>query len=79
MLRHGDVVIGERIEALPAGAVRLDSRALAEGEATGHAHRISRYGEIYERDGALYLSVPEGRECTVSHEEHRTMTVAAGV
>ena len=58
MWRHGDVFIAA-VVAIPDGAVRRTGWVLAEGEATGHSHRIERPEtvELYERDGMMYLRV----------------------
>lgn len=78
MYRQGDVLI-EAVKSVPAGAKTLSGArmVLAEGEATGHAHTIdSRYGEMYERDGILYLNVTEA--APLEHQEHATITIAPG-
>lgn len=61
---------------------------LAEGEVTGHAHRIANRIDLAEKsvggvqmfqspDGTLYLSVTEA-PVELEHEEHSTITVAPG-
>lgn len=51
---------------------KLDKRILAEGEATGHAHRVGV--DVYEDDkfpGVLFF---DGKT-TVTHEEHKPITL----
>jgi hypothetical protein len=75
MWRHGDVFIAA-VDAVPGGAVRRTGWVLAEGEATGHSHRIDRPEtvELYERGGMMYLRVV-AESATVIHQEHRPITL----
>jgi hypothetical protein len=78
MWRHGDVLIAP-VGAIPSDAIRRPFPVLAEGEATGHSHRIAEPGaaELLERGGMLYLRVVT--ECaTVVHQEHRPITLPRG-
>jgi hypothetical protein len=51
---------------------------LAEGEVTGHKHRISNgKAELYERDGVLYLRVLSPT-ALLTHEEHHAVTIPQG-
>lgn len=51
---------------------------LAEGEVTGHKHRISNgKAELYERDGVLYLRVLSPT-ALLTHEEHNAVTIPRG-
>ena len=60
-------------------AEKVKGGILAEGEATGHAHRVSSAGaEVYDLgDGVLVLKAIE--TATVVHEEHGTITVPPGL
>lgn len=75
--RQGDVFIISTDE-IPAGATPRKP-VLAEGEVTGHAHRLadSRHAGVLGFDGQLFLSV-SGDEATVMHEEHGPVTVPRG-
>ena len=81
MLRQGDVLI-TRIDALPANLtpVKRTTRGvvLAEGEVTGHAHRIpSRHASLYRTENdARYMRVTAPVQ--LKHEEHSTVTIPAG-
>ena len=80
--RHGDILI-ERVDGLPKGARLRASTGrvvLAEGEVTGHAHRIERadVAELYDADrGETYLRVAESTG--VVHEEHARIALEPGV
>ena len=52
---------------------KLKEPILAEGEHTGHAHRVTT--EVYEReDGVREFA----GETTITHEEHRPITIPGG-
>jgi hypothetical protein len=78
MWRHGDVFIAA-VATIPDGAARRPGTVLAEGEATGHSHRIERPEtvELYEGGGMLYLRVV-AESATVIHQEHRPITLPRG-
>ncbi len=74
-IRQGDVIL------LPAPQIegeKLSHLTLAEGEVTGHKHRISDgKAELYEKDGTLYLRVFSDT-ATLTHEEHHAISVPQG-
>lgn len=77
-MQHGDVLV-IAIEGLPVGAKPVVTRVLAEGEVTGHAHRLldSAEVEVYEHEGTLFLRVgPSGAGLT--HEEHGLGVIPEG-
>ncbi len=80
--RHGDVFI-ERVDALPADAVKRargerEDVILAEGEVTGHAHRVkTRTVALWDADGQRYLTVEAGG-ASVTHEEHKQLDLPEG-
>ena len=77
---HGDVIL-RKVKDLPQGAKKQNRKSgcvvLAEGEVTGHAHRIKDECELYEKDGVLFL-VNENK-VTVTHEEHKATVILPGV
>lgn len=75
MKRQGDILI-VAAEAIPAGAVKQSNRVLAEGEATGHAHKLDA-GDVYEKDGVLYFKAED--VIHLNHEEHGQLTFHPGV
>lgn len=79
MYRHGDVLIAA-VDAVPAEAKKRPRCVLAEGEITGHSHRIAEIGaaELFSFGADLYLSV-KGEHATVVHEEHAPIRLSRGV
>lgn len=51
------------------------NKVLAEGEATGHAHRVLR-GQVMTDGDRVTLESPEGD--LVTHEEHHTIEINPG-
>lgn len=76
LYRHGDVLI-QRVDRIPEEAKRSREKCLAEGEATGHAHRLEGPGTLYLRDGEMFLRAPKGG-CAVIHQEHARIELPAG-
>lgn len=78
--RHGDILLIAR-KALPVSAIAQPRRGdviLAEGEATGHAHRIAEKSVVLWSSGdQRYLTV-EG-PATLTHEEHGAIPLPAGI
>lgn len=75
-LRQGDVILIPQTTSI--AGTRLSHLTLAEGEVTGHRHRISNgQAELYERDGTLYLKVLSPT-ATLTHEEHNAVQVPQG-
>ena len=77
--RQGDVII-KMIGANPGGEVKLlPHLTLAEGEATGHRHRITRgEAELYQMaTGLMYLKVLSDF-ATLFHEEHEEIELPKG-
>ena len=73
--RHGDVLI-KKVDAVKGK--KLKHLTLAEGEVTGHAHRITQgEAELYEENGVLYLHV-ESESALLTHEEHKEIALPKG-
>ena len=74
-IRQGDVIltVAKAIEGK-----KLSHLTLAEGEVTGHSHRISEgQAELYEKDGTLYLKILS-ETATLTHEEHNQIQIPQG-
>jgi hypothetical protein len=81
--RVGDVPSGRQVEQCLAGG----SLVIAEGEATGHSHRIVGQVAMY-RDDALARAVPRGlyvghlrvggATARLDHEEHAPIMLPQG-
>ncbi len=76
--RHGDVLIAP-VEDVPTEAKPRPGLILAQGEITGHAHRIETdaKAELYEGGQQLFLRVLGG-PARVVHEEHNVIELPPG-
>lgn len=74
-IRQGDVIL------LPVQQVegqKIPHLTLAEGEVTGHKHRITEgKAELSEKDGTLYLRVFSD-SALLAHEEHKAISIPQG-
>jgi hypothetical protein len=76
IIRQGDVLIIPSQTSITG--TKLPHLTLAEGEVTGHRHRISNgEAELFERDGILYLKVLSPT-AMLTHEEHAQVTIPQG-
>ncbi|MBV6624786.1 MAG: hypothetical protein KI793_17920 [Rivularia sp. (in: Bacteria)] len=81
-IRQGDVIL---LPVKPTEGKKPDDRhevlhhlVLAEGEVTGHKHRISDgIAQLYTEDSSLHLRVFSGNALLV-HEEHGCINVPQG-
>jgi len=82
-IRQGDVILLPVQQAVSAAAQeelgqKLPHLILAEGEVTGHKHRVSEgEAQLYEKDGTLYLRVISDT-ALLTHEEHKTISIPQG-
>lgn len=75
--RHGDVIIIE-VESIPADASKLQGVTLAEGEVTGHSHRITEgMASMFAFDSKTYLEI-QSDLAMLSHEEHSALQLPKG-
>lgn len=75
--RQGDVML-RKVDGLPDGAAKEKGLVLAEGEVTGHAHRVVGTGAtLYATPNQKrYLTVKDF--CFVQHEEHGEVKLPGG-
>jgi len=79
--QQGDVLI-QPTKGIPSEAIPEPETILAQGEATGHAHRALGKGLMVYRhvtaegDTARFLAAPKG--ATIIHEEHKPVSVPPG-
>lgn len=87
MARQGDVLI-EKIKNLPKEAVEVNHKGLiilAEGEVTGHAHKIkvqphaNRISKYFDCGDGVSALVVDGGPVVVEHEEHAPIQLDDGV
>ncbi len=79
LYRHGDVLL-RQITSLPIGAQRRVGATLAQGEVTGHSHRIQQAHavQLWVQGSDLFLEVKEPT-ATLVHEEHRAIELPYGL
>lgn len=75
MWRHGDLLI-EKVATIPATAKDTETSILAEGEVTGHAHRLTGATVLVDGDDR-YFEVAEA--ATLTHEEHARIDFTPGL
>ena len=77
--RHGDVLI-RQIAELPQGAKsEVTTAVLAEGEATGHHHRLTcteAFAVMQGFDEKKYFELRA--PATLTHEEHSALSIEPG-
>lgn len=75
LYQQGDVLLEKVGEAK---GEKLNHLTLAEGEATGHHHTITKgKAELYNHEGTLFLKV-NSEEAELTHQEHNTVTLPKG-
>jgi hypothetical protein len=79
LFRQGDIYI-ESVRCVPEGAAKQFSTVLAEGEATGHRHRIRDFqtANVFAAPGEMFIDVVADR-AEIVHEEHATIALNRGV
>ncbi|MBD1865048.1 MULTISPECIES: hypothetical protein [Trichocoleus] len=79
LYRHGDVLL-RRIASLPVGTQRREGATLAEGELTGHSHRLQEANavQLWVQGHNLFLEVKEP-SATLVHEEHQAIELPQGL
>lgn len=79
--RHGDLAI-DRVQELPKGLKKItNGNILAEGEATGHHHKLvaepnCEVNVFVDENGNKYFEVIGKAKLT--HQEHKTITIHEG-
>ncbi len=78
LYRHGDLLV-KSADSLPLDVRRLHHLVLAEGELTGHSHRIAERDSavLYQSRECLFLSVT-GDNATLVHQEHGPIALRRG-
>jgi hypothetical protein len=78
LYRHGDVLVS-LIDGIPPAAKLRPHLVLAEGEVTGHMHRIAEPGsaKLFQEFSRMYLRVV-AEHATLVHPEHGPITLPRG-
>lgn len=80
IVRQGDVLL-RRVTSVPKEAVEVvpsaNGHILAEGEVTGHAHRVrTEHAQMFALGALVYLKVLERTQ--LLHEEHGPIELREG-
>ena len=75
-IRNGDVIL-HKVNEVKGTQKQMKECILAEGEVTGHFHRLK--GQILESvtETERFIEV-QGQDAMLSHEEHDTLTIPEG-
>jgi len=77
LYQQGDVLMFA-VESIDESK-KLNHLVLAEGEATGHMHKVTNgLAELFETGSTKYLKVLS-EEATITHEEHKPITIPKGL
>ena len=77
-IRRGDVILQPIEDFKGEKGEKLLHLTLAEGEVTGHSHRITNGdAQLYEKEGILYLRVFSPK-AILTHEEHKAVEIPQG-
>ena len=79
LYRHGDLLVA-RADKIPDDAKKLHHLVLAEGELTGHSHRVAERDRavVYQSNSEKYISVTADH-VTLIHQEHGPIVLRQGV
>lgn len=73
--RQGDLLF-MTLPTLPEGLTIRANNVIAEGEATGHTHRLQDGRVLEDAQGALFLEAFHATH--IIHQEHHTINLPAG-
>ncbi len=78
LYRHGDVLV-QLVDKIPSTAKKQKHLTLAEGEVTGHSHRIANrdHAELYRDGDQLFLNVTHDPAALI-HQEHAQIDLPKG-
>jgi hypothetical protein len=75
-IRHGDVIL-EKVDSIKGTQKKVNESILAEGEVTGHFHRLKGNLLVSEFEGSTYIQLDQ--PAILSHEEHDTLEIPEGM
>lgn len=77
MVRQGDVLFVP-VDKIPVGAqLDKDRKIVAEGEVTGHHHKLIGEAEVYTLENMLFAKIAGG--VLVTHQEHAPIAIEEGL
>ncbi len=75
--RQGDIFF-RAIEKMPMNMPKHTTPTIAEGEVTGHVHKVVNFDDVdilVGESGELYLKSKTGKDVEIEHDEHGTVTL----
>ena len=80
--RHGDLLI-KQIKKIPEPAIPLSTNIIAEGEVTGHNHKLYGSHQVYgthsENPRIIEPTYFQAKEdISLKHQEHATLNISKG-
>lgn len=77
-IQQGDVILRKLNKTIPEQSEKLNHLVLAEGETTGHKHRIIEgLATLYMFQRIMYLKVMSDK-AVLYHEEHKQIVLEKG-
>lgn len=78
LYRHGDLLI-RRISELPTNIRPTNTTVLAEGEVTGHKHRlVGGQAQVFENEQSQKYFTVSQSPAELVHEEHNKIVIEEG-
>jgi hypothetical protein len=78
LFQQGDVLM-YKVDELPKNLKPAKSKVLAEGEVTGHCHKIDENTDVFvDENGNLFMEV-KAETSTVKHDTHHPIEVPKGL
>lgn len=79
-IQQGDTLFFNRVNKLPEGCKKRESRTIALGEHTGHHHTFAEGVAIMDApDGKVFVVNETESDVLLSHQEHNITTFKSGV
>ena len=78
VFRHGDVLLEMVEEGKVVRGKKLDHLVLANGEVTGHMHKVIGNAVLFQADKGDDMVLDVQEDSIVTHEEHGTKTLKKG-
>jgi hypothetical protein len=77
LFRHGDLLI-KKINSIPKECKKLSTNILAEGEVTGHHHKLNGSFQIFQNSQKVKF-IETFEQVRLTHQEHSQLLIPKGV
>jgi hypothetical protein len=76
LFQQGDVLV-YKIDEFPNGLKPAKNKVLAEGEVTGHCHKIDENTDVFvDEQGNIYMETKQ--DSVLKHDTHGPLTIPKG-